>query len=58
MVVLPNPFRGIGSWRNSMETQKSGHVPWSGLEVKNGRSRAKDSTPERLRCGTIQEEVS
>jgi len=21
MVVLPDPFRGIGAWKNSMETQ-------------------------------------
>jgi len=35
-----------------------GHVPRSGLEVKNGRSGAEDGTPERLRCGTVKEEVS
>jgi len=45
------------AWRNSTDTQQSGHAPRSGPEVKNGRS-AKDGAPERLRCGTIQEEAS
>jgi len=36
---------------------KSGHAPRSGPEVKNGSS-AKDGGPEKLRCKTIQEEVS
>jgi len=40
------------------KTQQSGHAPKSGPGVKNGRSSAKDSASERLRCGTIQEEVS
>jgi len=49
----------MGAWRNSTETQQLGHAPRSGSEVKNGRlSSAKDGAPERLRCGTIQEEVS
>jgi len=58
VVVLPDPFRGMGAWRNYTETQKSGHAPRSGAEVKSGRSSAKDGAPERLRCGTVQEEVS
>jgi len=48
----------MGPWRNSTKTQRSGHAPRSGPEVKNGRSSAKNGAPERLRCGTIQEEVS
>jgi len=58
VVVLPDPIRGMGSWRNSTETQQSGHAPRSGPEVENGRSSAKDGAAERLRCGTIQKEVS
>jgi len=38
VVVLPDPFQGMGAWRNSTETQQSGHSPRSGPEVKNGRS--------------------
>jgi len=58
VVVLPDPFRGMGAWRNSTETQQSSHALRSEPEVKNGRSSAKDGAPERLRCRTIQEEVS
>jgi len=46
------------AWRNSTETQQSGHSPRPGPEVKNGRSGAKDGAPERLGCGTVKEEVS
>jgi len=46
------------AWRNSTETQQSGHAPRSGLEVKNGRSGAKDGAPERLGCGTVKKEVN
>jgi len=53
VVVLPDPFRGMGAWRNSIETQQSGHALRSELEVKNGRSSAKDGAPERFRCRTI-----
>jgi len=48
----------MGAWRNFTEIQQSGHAPRSGPEVKNGRSSAKDDTPERLRCGTIHKEAS
>jgi len=57
VVVLPDPFRGTRARRNSTETQQSGHAIRSGPEIKN-RSSAKDGTPERLRCRTIQKEVS
>jgi len=51
VVVLSDPFRGMWEYRNSMDVRHSG-------QVKNGRSSAKDGAPERLRCGTIQKEVS
>jgi len=54
LVVLHDPFRGMGAWKNSSaETQQSGHAPKSGPEIKNGRSSAKDGALERLRCGII-----
>jgi len=55
VMVLPDPFRGIGAWRNSTESQQSGHASRSGLEVKNGISGAEDGAPERLGCGTVKE---
>ena len=30
---LPDPFRGMGAWRNTMEPQKPGNSPGSGPEV-------------------------
>jgi len=53
VVVLFDPFRGMGAWRNSTETQQLGHVPRSGPEVKNGSS-AEDGAPERLGCETVK----
>jgi len=58
VVVLADPFRGMGVWRNSTETQQSSHAPRSGPVVKNGRSGAEDGAPERLGCRTVKEEVS
>jgi len=58
MVVLPDPFREMGSWRNFTETQQSGYAVRSGPEVKNGRSSAEDGAPERQGCETVKEEVS
>jgi len=55
VVVLLDPFRGMGAWKNSMQTQQSSHAPRSGPEVKNVRSNAKDGAPERVRCRTISE---
>jgi len=45
VVLLPDPFREMGAWRNSTKTQQSGHAPRSGPVVKNGSS-AKDGAPE------------
>jgi len=58
LVVLPDPFGGMGAWINYTELQQAGHAPRSGPEVKNGRSSAKDGAPERLGYGTVKEEVS
>jgi len=56
--VLPDPFLGMGAWRNFTKTQQSGHAPRSGPEVKNGRSGVKDGAPERLGYRTVKEEAS
>jgi len=58
VVVLPDTFRGMGTWWNSTETQQLRHAPRSEPEVKNGRSSAKDGAPERLGCETVKDEVS
>jgi len=55
VVVLPDPFRGMGAWSNSTETQQLGHAPRSKPEVKNGRNSAENGAPKRLGCGTVKE---
>jgi len=52
------PLPGMEAQKNPTETQQSGHAPRSGFEINDGRSTAKDGVPERLRCGTIQKEMS
>jgi len=52
------PLPRDGGVEELHEDQQSGHATRSGPEVKNGKSSAKDDTPERLRCGAIQERVS
>jgi len=56
--VIPDPFRGMRAWRNSTKIQQSSHAPRFGPEMKSGRSGAEDGVSERLRCGTVKEEVS
>jgi len=52
-VAATRPLPRDEAWTNSTKTQHSDHPPWSGLEVKNERSSAKDGAPERLGCRTI-----
>jgi len=46
--VIPDPLRGMGARKNSVETQKSDHAPRSGPEIKNGSSGVKYGAPVRL----------
>jgi len=57
MVVLPDTFRGMGEWKELHGDLTVGKRPKVWTKNKN-RSSAKGGTPERLRCGIIQEEVS
>jgi len=60
MMLGPDPVQGMeggGARRNSVETQQLGHIPRSRPAINDGRS-AKDGAPDRLRCETIQKEVS
>ena len=40
---LPDPFRGMGAWRKTMEPQKPGNSPGSGPEVEKRQSRQRVS---------------
>jgi len=44
VVVLPDPFRGMGAWRNSTEIQQSGHATRS-----DQRSKMEEVVPKMAR---------
>jgi len=46
--MLLDPFRGMSAWRNPAETQKSGHAPRSGTEIKDGRSSQSEHAGEAV----------
>jgi len=50
VVVVPDPFLGMGAWRNSTETQQSGHA--HGLDQ---RSKMEEAVlrMERLRASDV-----
>jgi len=56
--IATRPLSRDGGMEELHGDLTDGHVLRSGPEIKNGRSSAKDGAPERLRCGTIKEEVS
>jgi len=59
MVVLYRDLlRGMGARRNFEENLQSGHALSFKPEIKDERGSVKDVAPERLRCETIQKEVS
>jgi len=47
-----------GGAKKLREDPTSDHAPRSGPDIKNGRNSAKAGVPKRLRCETIQKEVS
>ena len=43
LLLLPNPFRGMGAWWKALEPQKSGNSPRPGPEVVERQSRQRAS---------------
>ena len=54
---LPDPFRGMGAWRMTMEPQKPGNSPRSGPEVIERQRVAKEWAAQRVRSWTVQNEM-
>jgi len=48
VVVLPDPFRGIGAWRNSTETQQSDHKRLDFWTLDRSRGAIEDQALEEL----------
>ena len=47
ILLLPDPFRGMGPWRKTIEPQKPGNSPGPGPEVVKRQSRQRASGVKR-----------
>ena len=57
LLLLPDPFRGMGAWRKTMEPQNPGNSPGYGPEVVERRRVAKQRAAQRVRSLTVQNEM-
>ena len=57
LLLLPDPFRGMGAWRKTIEPQKLGNSPGSGPEVVVRQKIAKERTAQRVRSWIVQNEM-
>ena len=57
LFLLPDPFRGMGAWRKTMEPQKPGNSPRPGPEVVKRQRVAKEQAAQRVRGWTVQNEM-
>jgi len=53
VVVLPDPFRGIGTWTDFMEMEVTLQDQYQRSKMEERR--AKIGVPNRLRFGTVEE---
>ena len=53
LLLLPDPFRGMGAWWKTMEPQNSGNSPGPGPEVVEKRRVAKQRAAQRVRTWTV-----
>ena len=57
LLLLPDPFRGMTTWRLTMEPQKPGNSPRSGPEVAQRQRVAKERAAKRACSWTVQNEM-
>ena len=57
MLLLPDPFRGMGASRKTMEPQKLSNSPGPGPEVVKRQRIAKERAAQRIRSWTAQNEI-
>ena len=57
LLLFPDPFRGTGAWRKTMEPQKPGNSPGPGPEVVKRQRVAKEHAAQRVRSWTMQNEM-
>ena len=58
MLLIPNPFRGMGAWQKTMEHYKLQNSPGSGPEVVKRHRVAKKQAALRVRSWTVQNDMS
>ena len=54
---LPDPFRGVGAWQETIEPQKPSNSPGSGPEIVERQRVAKERAAQRVRSLTVQNEM-
>ena len=57
LLLLPDPFRGMGACRKTMKPQKPGNSPGPGSEVVEGQRVVKKRAAQRVRSWTVQNEM-
>ena len=57
LLLLPDPFQGMGAWQKTMEPQKLGNSPGSGTEVEERDRESPKSKRRRVRCWTVQNDM-
>ena len=57
LLLLPNPFRGMGAWRKIMEPQKMCNSAGPGPEVVERQRVAKERAAQRVCSWTVQNEM-
>ena len=55
--MLPDPYRRMGTWQNTMEPQKPGNSPGPGTEVVKRQRVNKERAVQRVRSWTVQNEM-
>ena len=57
LLLLPNSFRGMGTWWDTMKPQKRGSFPRPGPDVVERKAVAKEQTAKRVRSRTVKNEM-
>ena len=57
MLLLLDPFRGMGAWRKTFEPQKPGNSQGPGPEIVESRIIVKERAVQRVRSWTVQNEM-
>ena len=56
-MLLPDPFRGMGTWWKTMEPQKPNNSPRPGPEVVKKQRVSEERAAQRVRSWTVQNQM-